>query len=183
MKTTDSKGSVGILIRRLINTTTKERLTVFCAEHFVDSTTGEIENATHIKPTDPKMKQACKVAYFGWYNKYPDYVVDGGILAGDMKWVKQDYVFTQQMIWEVLGQSSARFIDSSIQSQYEAFKSGINQQMSNAKKSQALVMLQQLLKQVKVQLLQIQTEYLQTILLWIKQLMELDFNITREKIQ
>ncbi len=91
--------------------------------------------------------------------------------------------FTQQMIWEVLGQSSARFIDSSIQSQYEAFKSGINQQMSNAKKSQALVMLQQLLKQVKVQLLQIQTEYLQTILLWIKQLMELDFNITREKIQ
>ena len=134
MKTTDSKGSVGILIRRLINTTTKERLTVFCAEHFVDSTTGEIENATHIKPTDPKMKQACKVAYFGWYNKYPDYVVDGGILAGDMKWVKQDYVFTQQMIWEVLGQSSARFIDSSIQSQYEAFKSGINQQMSNAKK-------------------------------------------------
>lgn len=51
-----------------------------------------------------------------------------------MKWVKQDYVFTQQMIWEVLGQSSARFIDSSIQSQYEAFKSGINQQMSNAKK-------------------------------------------------
>ena len=124
------------------------------------------------------MKQACKVAYFGWYNKYPDYVVDGGILAGDMKWVKQDYVFTQQMIWEVLGQSSARFIDSSIQSQYETFKSGINQQ-----KSQALVMLQQLLKQVKVQLLQIQTEYLQTILLWIKQLMELDFNITREKIQ
>lgn len=86
------------------------RLTVFCAEHFVDSTTGNIEEAIHIKPVAPKMKEACKVACFGQYNKYPDYFVDGGILAADMKWVKQDYVFTQQMIWEVLGQSNATFI-------------------------------------------------------------------------
>lgn len=134
MKTTDSKTSVGILIRRLVNSTTKERLTVFCAEHFVDSTTGNIEEAIHIKPVDPKMKEACKVAYFGWYSKYPDYVVDGGILAADMKWVKQDYVFTQQLIWEVLGQSNATFIDSSIQSQYVSFKADINQKISNMKR-------------------------------------------------
>lgn len=134
IKTTDNKTSVGMLIRRLVNYTTKERITVFCAEHFVNSTTGEIEQATHIKPTDPKMKEACKVAYFGWYSKYPDYVVDGGILAGDMKWVKQDYVFTQQMIWEVLGQSNATFIDSSIQNQYIAFKNEINSKISNMKR-------------------------------------------------
>ncbi len=74
--TTDNHYSVGMLIRRLVNYTTQERLTVFCAEHGVDSTTGEIDTATHVKPTDPKMKEASKVAYFGWYSKYGNYVVD-----------------------------------------------------------------------------------------------------------
>ena len=134
IKTTDSKSNVGILIRRLINATTGERLTVFCAEHFIDSITGNVETAQHIKPTDPKMKEACKVAYFGWYAKHKDYVIDGGILAESMKWVKQDYVFTQQLIWEKLGQSSARFLDPSLQNQYEAFRNDINNKIANMKK-------------------------------------------------
>ena len=134
IKTTDSKSNVGILIRRLINATTGERLTVFCAEHFIDSITGNVETAQHIKPTDPKMKEACKVAYFGWYVKHQNYIVDGGILAENMKWVKLDYVFTQQLIWEKLGQSSARFLDPSLQNQYEAFRNDINNKIANMKK-------------------------------------------------
>lgn len=134
IKTTDSKSNVGILIRRLINATTGERLTAFCAEHFVDSITGNVETAQHIKPTDPKMKEACKVAYFGWYAKHRNYIVDGGILAEDMKWVKQDYVFTQQLIWEKLGQSSATFLNPSLQNQYEAFRNDINNKIANMKK-------------------------------------------------
>ena len=131
--TTDNHFNVGVLIRRLVNYTTQERLTVFCAEHGVDSTTGQVDTATHIKPSDPKMKEASKVAYFGWYSKYGNYVVDGGILAADMNSRKMDYVFTQQMIWEVLGQSSATFRDSDIQSQYVAFRKNINNQMNRMK--------------------------------------------------
>ena len=64
--TTDNKGSAGILLRRLVNYTTGEKLTVFCAEHGVDSPTGTIETGEHSIPTDPKMREACKIAYFGW---------------------------------------------------------------------------------------------------------------------
>ena len=124
--TTDNKGSAGILLRRLVNYTTGEKLTVFCAEHGVDSPTGTIETGEHSIPTDPKMKEACKIAYFGWYNKYGDYVIDGGIMSASMKERKMNYVFTQQMIWETLGQSNATFKDSSIQSQYISFKAEIN---------------------------------------------------------
>ena len=81
-------------------------------------------------PTDPKMKEACKVAYFGWYQKYGDYVIDGGIMAESMKQRKLDYCFTQQYIWETLGQSNATFIDSNIQSQYVNFKAGIDSKIS-----------------------------------------------------
>ena len=56
------------------------------------------------------MRKACKIAYLGWYKDQGDYVIDGGILAGDMIYVKQAYVFTQQYIWETLGQSNATFI-------------------------------------------------------------------------
>ena len=131
--TTDNKTSVGILIRRLVSTTTGERLTVFCAEHGVESTTGEADTATHIKPTDPRMKEASKIAYLGWYSKYGDYVVDGGIMAEGMNARKMDYVFTQQMIWEALGQSSATFRNSSIQSQYQSFKAEMNNKMNQMK--------------------------------------------------
>lgn len=127
--TTDDSGSVGILIRRLVNYITGERLTVFCAEHGVSSHTGEIETATHIKPSDPKMKEASKIAYLGWYSKYGSYVVDGGIMSGSMVDRKLDYVFTQQMVWEALGQSNATFRDSSIQNKYVEFKKDINSQM------------------------------------------------------
>ena len=131
IKTTDNKSSVGVLIRRLINLDTNERMTVFCVEHGVDFETGAIEDGGYYTPVTPELKKACKIAYFGWYSKYGDYVVDGGILASDMYWVKLDYVFTQQMIWESLGQSSTTFLDSSIQSQYNAFKDTINQKISN----------------------------------------------------
>ena len=37
--TTDNETSVGMLMRRLVNLNTKEMITVFCAEHKVDSPT------------------------------------------------------------------------------------------------------------------------------------------------
>ena len=137
--TTDNKGSAGILLRRLVNYTTGEKLTVFCAEHGVDSPTGTIETGEHSIPTDPKMREACKIAYFGWYNKYGDYVIDGGIMSGSMINRKMDYVFTQQMIWETLGQSNATFKDSNIQSQYVSFKAEINEKIANMKKQPSFV--------------------------------------------
>lgn len=127
--TTDNKTSVGMLIRRLVNYSTGEKLTVFCCEHGVDSPTGEIHTATHTKPTDEKMKQACRVAYFGWYSKYGNYAVDGGIMADNGR--KMDYVYTQQMIWEVLGQSNATFRDSNIQNGYVNFKNEVNSKINN----------------------------------------------------
>lgn len=135
--TSDNHSSVGMLIRRLVNYKTAEKLTVFCCEHGVDSTTGEIHTATHTKPTDENMKQACRVAYFGWYNKYGNYVVDGGIIADNSR--KMDYVFTQQMIWEVLGQSSATFRDSSIQNNYVNFKNEINSKINNIRKQPSFI--------------------------------------------
>lgn len=139
IQTTDHNGSVGIIIRRLINLTTGKRMTVFCAEHGTDFTTGAIENGGYYTPTTPEMKKACKIAYFGWYSKYGDYVVDGGILSGDMYNVKMDYVFTQQYIWEALGQSHATFKNVSIQNQYNSFKSTINQQINSMTKQPSFV--------------------------------------------
>lgn len=132
MKTTDNQnGTTGVLIRRLINTATNERMTVFCAEHGVDFTTGTAYNGEYYTPTDATIKRACKIAYFGWYSKHGDYTVDGGILAADMIWVKEAYVFTQQYIWETLGQSNATFIDSAVQGRYVAFKNEINSKIDN----------------------------------------------------
>lgn len=129
--TTDNKSDLGMLMRRLVNTTTGEKITVFCAEHGVNSQTGTIETGTHNTPTDPKVKRACKVAFFGWYQKYGNYCIDGGIMAADMNSRKMDYVFTQQMVWSTLGQSNATFRNASIQSQYEAFKADINAKIDN----------------------------------------------------
>ena len=137
--TSDNHSSVGMLLRRLVNYTTKEKLTVFCCEHGVDCTTGEIHTATHNKPTDEKMKQACRVAYFGWYEKYGDYVIDGGIMAESMKSRKMDYVYTQQMIWEVLGQSNATFRDSNIQNGYVNFKNEVNSKINNIRKQPSFI--------------------------------------------
>lgn len=132
MKTTDNqKTSTGVLIRRLINTKTNEKMTVFCAEHGIDFKTGTAYNGEYYTPTNTTIKKACKIAYFGWYSKYGDYTIDGGILASDMIWVKEAYVFTQQYIWETLGQSNATFIDSAVQGRYVAFKNEINSKIDN----------------------------------------------------
>ena len=132
MKTTDNVNkSTGVLARRLVNNSTGEKRTVFCAEHGVSFKTGVAYNGKYYTPTDPKVKKACKIAYLGWYKNYPYYVIDGGILANEMKWVKWDYVCTQQYIWEVLGQSSATFIDSKQQEYYEDFKNRINNELNN----------------------------------------------------
>lgn len=135
--TTDNKTSVGMLIRRLVNYTTGEKLTVFCCEHGVDSPTGEIHNGTHTKPTDEKLKQACRIAYFGWYNKYGNYAVDGGIMADNNR--KMDYVYTQQMIWEALEQSSATFRDSSIQNSYVNFKNEVNSKINTMRRQPSFI--------------------------------------------
>ena len=39
--------------------------------------------------------------------------------------MQKDYAFTQQLIWEALEQSNARFIDNNIQKEYEQFKDNI----------------------------------------------------------
>jgi len=137
--TTDNKSNVGMLIRRLTNYNTGEKITTFCAEHYIDSPTGSIETGTHSVPTDTLMKKACKVAYFGWYSKYGDYAIDGGILAADMIWVREDYIFTQQYIWEVLGQSTATFKESDVQSRYLTFKNDVEQKIANIEKTPSFV--------------------------------------------
>ncbi len=132
--TTDNNTSVGLLIRRLINYSSGEKITVFCAEYKIDSPTGEIHTATHSVPTDSRIKKACKVAYFGWYSKYGDYVVDGGIMAEYNLQRKLDYCFTQQYVWEVLGQTSSQFRNADYQNQYVAFKNDIENKIATMEK-------------------------------------------------
>ncbi len=136
IKTTDhtASGGTGILIRKLINRTTGKQYTVFCAEHKVDFTTDASYNGSYYTPKNATVKRACQIAFFGWYSKHGDYVVDGGIMAESMYNARLDYVFTQQYIWECLGQSSATFRDSSLQSQYESFKNTINNQINTMKR-------------------------------------------------
>ena len=132
MKTTDNAGgTTGVLIRRLNNLNTGERRTVFCAEHGIDFKTGASYNGVYYTPTNSNIRKACKVAYLGWYKNNGGYTVDGGILASDMKWVKWDYVFTQQYIWEILGQSNAIFINADEQQGYVDFKNRINNEIAS----------------------------------------------------
>ena len=132
MKTTDNAGgTTGVLIRRLNNLNTGERRTVFCAEHGIDFKTGALYNGVYYTPTNSNIRKACKVAYLGWYKNNGGYTVDGGILASDMKWVKWDYVFTQQYIWEILGQSNATFINADEQQGYVDFKNRINNEIAS----------------------------------------------------
>ena len=126
--TTDNADTkFGVLLRNMTNSNTGEKKTVFCSQHGVDINTGVKVTGNYYTPTSPTMKKACKIAYFGWYSKYGDYVLDGGISADR----KLQYVLVQQFIWETLGQSSATFVDSSIQSQYEALKNSINSQINS----------------------------------------------------
>ena len=127
IRTEDNANSeFGILIRKLINYTTGEKRTVFCAEHGVDFKTDVVYNGSYYTPIDSNVRKACKIAYLGWYKDKGDYVVDGGISNAD----KKQYVLVQQYIWEVLGQTNAKFLDSGIQAEYEIFKSEINKEMA-----------------------------------------------------
>ncbi len=132
MKTTEYLTQpVGILIRKLVNLSTYEQITVFCAQNLTDIKTGTIETGNYFEPTDTTLKKACKIAYLGWYSKHKDYVVDGYIMAEAMASTKKDYVFTQVYVWEVLGQSSGVFVDSATQNEYIAFKTQINNKINN----------------------------------------------------
>ena len=126
IRTTDNADSeYGILIRKLINYNTGEKRTVFCAEHGVDFKTDVVYNGSYYTPVKADVRKACKIAYLGWYKDKGNYVVDGGISNAD----KKQYVLVQQYIWEVLGQTNARFLDSEIQAEYEEFKANINREM------------------------------------------------------
>lgn len=126
--TTDNANSkFGVLLRNMTNVNTGEKKTVFCSQHGVDIKTGVKVTGNYYTPTSAIVKKACKIAYFGWYSKYGDYVLNGGISADR----KLQYVLVQQFIWETLGQSNATFVDSSIQSQYEALKNTINSQINS----------------------------------------------------
>lgn len=127
IKTTDNANTqYGVLLRRLINYSTNEQRTVFCAEHGVDFDTGTVYNGKYYTPVDSKLRKACKVAYLGWYKQHGNYVIDGGTSSA----LKKQYVLTQQLIWETLGQSNATFIDSGIQAEYVSFKNNIENQIA-----------------------------------------------------
>ena len=131
-KTTESIAyNRGILIRKLTNVDTGEKITVFCAEHTEDFVVGTVNNGNYYIPQDENIKRACKVAYFGWYSKYNDLVMDISIEQDQYYNIRKDYAFTQQMVWEALGQSNASFIDESIQNQYNSFKNDINNKIAN----------------------------------------------------
>lgn len=131
MKTTDNQnGTTGIIIRKLVNTSNGDKKTVFCAEHGIDFKTGASYNGVYYTPTNSTIRKACKIAYLGWYRDNGGYVVDGGILAASMIDVKKAYVYTQQYIWETLGQSSATFVNSTYQAEYQAFKERIDNEIN-----------------------------------------------------
>ena len=99
--TTDSyNGGSGILIRKLVDNSTGEAITVFCAEHGVEFKTDRVYAGEYYTPPTEELKNACKIAYFGWYGKHGDYLVNGGMMTSEWLWLQKDYVFTQQYIWE-----------------------------------------------------------------------------------
>lgn len=95
----------GIIIRKIYDRNTKEWKTVFCSEHGIDIATGEIHKGSYSTPTDSALRYACKIAYFGWYQKYGDYVVDGGISVDR----KKQFALVQQFIWEYLRSKYSNF--------------------------------------------------------------------------
>ena len=126
IRTAESSGEYGVLIRFILDLDTNERKTAFCTEYGVAFDTGPIYNGSYFTPTNPDMKHACKIAYFGWYSNYGDYIVNGG-MSND---AKKDYAFTQVMIWEYLGQNSGTFLSSTNQNEYNDFKANINAKIS-----------------------------------------------------
>lgn len=94
--TDNAHTSYGIIIRKVYDRNTGEWKTVFCSEHGIDIATGDSHKGNYYTPTDARLKYACKIAYYGWYEKYGNYIIDGGISAAR----KKDYAFTQQFVWE-----------------------------------------------------------------------------------
>ena len=131
IKTTEYEGKpYGIYLRKLRNTATGEEKTVFCAEHGVGFYSRVNYNGSFYTVTDPTMKKACKVAYFGWYQKYGDYVVGDDTVSGSKRSVMLDNVFTQQYIWEIIDNADDVFLDADVQAQYESFKNDVNNKMA-----------------------------------------------------
>lgn len=62
----------------------------------------------------------------GWYQSRGTYGSNGVLETPALK----QYAFTQQMIWESLNQSTAHFVDSSVQSEYEIFKNETNEKIN-----------------------------------------------------
>ena len=116
----------GILARRFTNQNSGKVITVFCAQHTEDFIPNSVNTGIAFVPTDEKVKKACKIAYLGWYKKYNNLVFTMEEFEDPGNYVMQkDYAFTQQLIWEALEQSNARFINENIQKEYEQFKSNI----------------------------------------------------------
>lgn len=131
IKTTENADKdYGIYLRKMRNTATGEEKTVFCAEHGVGFKSGIKYNGSYYTVTDPTMKKACKVAYFGWYQKYGNYVVGDEITTSAKRPMMLDYVFSQQYIWEIIGNSNATFLDANMQAQYLNFKNNVNNKMA-----------------------------------------------------
>lgn len=131
MNTTDHPNTqYGVLIRFLLDLDSGEKITVFCAEYDVEFATSTAYNGEYYTPTNSALKKACKIAYVGWYSKYGDYVVNGGM----SNQVKKDYAYTQQYIWQTLGQSNASFTNSTYQAEYEDYKREIDNTISNIEK-------------------------------------------------
>lgn len=89
-------------------------------------THGTSYDGSYYVPTTSQLRQGAKVAYFGWYQERGQYGSDGYLPDDALK----QYAFTQQMIWETIGQSSGRFIDDNIQNEYIAFRNDVNSKMT-----------------------------------------------------
>ncbi len=81
---------------------------------------------SYYAPSTTELRQAGRVAYFGWYQEKGVTGSDGLLYDNDLK----TYAFTQQMIWETIGQSSGRFVDDNIQNEYIAFRNEVNKKMT-----------------------------------------------------
>lgn len=102
-------------------------------------------------------------------------------MAESMKSRKMDYVFTQQMILETLGQSNDTFRDSNIQSQYQSFKADINNKMNGLKTRPSFSDTAVTLDIGETKLLEIPTKFFLTIVAQTEQKMILDLLIIKEK--
>lgn len=129
IKTTDSGSNTenGIIARRLIlrdegwNFNNGDGIIVFCAQNGVPFATGQDYNGNYSAPSSAELKKASKIAYFGWYQKHGTYGSNGVLEDNILK----DYAYTQQYIWESLGQSHGTFVNPVNQSEYEQYKNEI----------------------------------------------------------